>query len=102
MIVITNLDNTPREVYPGDQFNLSVTDQTGTTVIIKGEITVTKIIDFIATFRFALEDGTVPGFHLMGVFACQNELPIEFQNAVMLGDLTDTQHENFIASIGTK
>lgn len=102
MIVITSLDTTPKVLLPGDEFHLTVTDATGSQVVIRETITVEKTIDFIASFRFALEDGTCPGFHLMGVFACRSELPIELQNAVVLNDLSPEQRERFIASVGIK
>lgn len=102
MIVITSLNTTPRVVFPGDEFHLRVTDLTGSEVVIRETITVEKTIDFIASFRFALEDGTCPGFHLMGVFACRSELPQELQDAVMLDNLSPEQRERFVASVGIK
>lgn len=102
MIVITSLNPNPRYVEPGDKFALTITDGTGCTVMVEEEITVAKVIDFIASFRFALEDGTCPGFHLTGVFASKAELPKELQEAKMLNDLTPEQHANFIRSVGVK
>ena len=102
MIVITSKDETPRCVFKGDTFNLSINDRMGFHHIISEEIKVDKIINFIASFRFALEDGTSPGFHLMGVFACKDELPEEFKKAVMLEDLTKEQYANFVRTVGIK
>jgi hypothetical protein len=102
MIVITHKNETVRCVMSGDTFNLSIDDQMGCHVIIREEIKVNKVIDFIASFRFALDDGTCPGFHLMGVFACKSELPEELKKAVMLEDLTPKQYENFVKSVGVK
>ena len=100
MIVVTSLCDTPRCVMPGDTFNLSIQDRLGSEVIVRETITVSKTIDFIASFRFALEDGTCPGFYLMGVFACKSELPVELQEAVMFDDLTQKQKDNFVKSVG--
>ena len=100
MIVITTLSRTPRNVCPGDVFNLTIIDDLECKVIICEQITVSKVIDFIASFRFALEDGTCPGFHLTGIFANSKELPKEIQDAVMLEDLTKKQYENFKKSVG--
>ncbi len=74
MIIITKLLDTVRRVYPGDSFNLTISDDLGCQILISEEITVAKTIDFIASFRFALEDGTCPGFHLTGIFANKDEL----------------------------
>lgn len=100
MIIITHLNKTPRHVCPGDTFNLTITDDLNCEVIICEEITVKKTIDFVASFRFALEDGTCPGFHLIGIFANSKELPKEMQEAVMLENLTKEQYENFEKSVG--
>lgn len=100
MIVITSLNSVARCVCPGDSFNLTITDGTGCQVVISETITEYKTIDFIASIRFALDDGTCPGFHLMGVFACRSELPKELQNAVMFEDLTPDQQERFRRSVG--
>ena len=102
MIVITSLNTNPRYVEPGDAFHLTISDATGCSVVINEEITVSKIIDFVASFRFALSDGTCPGFHLTGIFGCSSELPEEIKNAVMFEDLPKEQKDNFINSIGTK
>lgn len=100
MIVITRLVETPRHLLPGDEFRLTVKDALGSTVVITETITVAKVIDFIASFRFALEDGTCPGFHLTGVFANKAELPQELRNAKMFDDLTPEQRRNFERSVG--
>lgn len=102
MIVITSLNTTPRKVEPGDRFRLCVRDQTNCEIVIDEEITVARTIDFIASFRFALEDGTCSGFHLTGIFANRATLPIELQNARMFTELPPEQRERFIASCGTK
>lgn len=102
MIVITKLSRIERYVCPGDEFHLTITDDMGCDVIIREEITVKKVIDFIASFRFAMEDGTCPGFHLTGIFANSKELPEEMQTAKMLEDLTKDQYKNFVDSVGIK
>ena len=102
MIVITHLNTDPRFVAPGDSFNLAISDATGCEVVIREEITVSKTVDFVASFRFALSDGTCPGFHLTGIFGCSSELPEEIKSAVMFEDLPKEQKDNFINSIGTK
>jgi hypothetical protein len=102
MIVITSLSTIPRRVRPGDEFHLTIKDWFDCEAVISEKITVDKVIDFIASFRFALEDGTCPGFHLIGVFASKSELPEELKNAVMLNDLTKKQYANFAKSVGAK
>lgn len=100
MIVITSLNDTPIFVIPGDKFHLTLSDAMGCEIIIREEITVKKEINFIASFRFALDDGTCPGFHLTGIFANKDELPIEIQNAIMFEDLTIDQQKRFVNSVG--
>ena len=102
MIVITRLSEVARYVVPGDEFHMTIQDEIGCEVIIREVITVSKIINFIASFRFALEDGTCPGFHLTGIFANKDELPIEIKNAKRLYDLTKEQLENFKKSVGVE
>jgi len=102
MIVITSLNRTPRQISPGDIFNLVITDKLGSEVVIKETVTVAKTLDFVASFRFALEDGTCPGFHLTGIFANSAELPAEIQNAVMIDDLPADKYQRFVSSCGIK
>jgi hypothetical protein len=101
MIVLTEVRRKVFCVFPGDSFNLSVRGGDGEETIITEEITVTKVIDFIASFRFAMEDGKCLGFHLSGFFGNSKELPQEIRDAKRLKDLTELQHKNFIASVGT-
>lgn len=96
MIVITTLIDSIRFVQPGDIFSLTLEDATGSEILISEKITEHKVIDFIASFRFALEDGTCPGFHLTGIFANRAELPKEIREAVMFDDLTPKQKQRFI------
>lgn len=102
MIVITSLSERSRFVCEGDEFRVTMTDNMGCEVVIREIITVSKTIDFIATYRFALEDGTCPGFHLCGIFASKKELPKEIEEATMLDALTPAQYENFASSVGIK
>jgi len=102
MIVITSLNTTSRWVCPGDEFRLTITDGLDCEVMINETITVEKEINFIASFRFALEDGTCPGFHLTGVFANKDELPKELREAKLLEELTKEQYRNFKKSVGIK
>jgi hypothetical protein len=103
MIVLTSVKSGPlhaRSVIPGDTFSLSVSDHTGIHEIITEEVTVAKTIDFIASFRFAREDGTVQSFHLSGFFGDSENLPEEMKNAKRLEDLTESQRGNFLKSVG--
>lgn len=102
MIVITSLSERSWLVCEGDEFRMTVADNLGCEILIREEITVSKMIDFIATYRFALEDGTCPGFHLCGIFGNKEELPKEIEEAKMLDDLTPEQYENFSNSVGIK
>lgn len=100
MIVITSLDTTERKLMPGDLFKLNIRDATGHHVAICEEITEYKTINYIASYRFALEDGTCTGFHLCGIFANKDALPVEIIQAVRLEDLTTEQRENFNRTSG--
>lgn len=100
MIVITSLNRNYRLLFPGDHFTMTVRDSLGCRVAIDEIVTVSRTINYIASFRFALEDGTCPGFHLTGVFANAAELPIELQNAVMFEDLPDDKKLRFAQSCG--
>lgn len=102
MIVITSICRTPRVVEPGDRFRLSVRDDQGEIICIEEEITENKVIDFVASYRFALDDGTCLGFHLSGFFGNSAELPLEIQQAVRVDDLTPAQRERFLATVGTR
>ncbi len=102
MIVITSLSKITKYVCVGDTFNLTISDGMNHEVIIKEKITVTKKINFIASYRFALEDGTCPGFHLCGIFGNRNELPKEIREAKMFDDLTKKQRKKFVKSVGIK
>ncbi len=100
MIVITHLDEREFYVYRGDRFQLTISDTMNSTVCIDEEITGKRKINFMASFRFALEDGNCAGFHLAGIFANSKELPEEIKNAVLFKDLTKQQKENFLSSVG--
>lgn len=101
MIIITYLNETSTHVMCGDTFNPEIEDGLNSTLVINEEITVQKEINFVASYRFALEDGTCPGFHLCGIFANKDELPLEFKNAKMLDELTGEQFRNFERTVGT-
>lgn len=101
MIVLTSVSTYSRHVMPTDVFSLKIEDEMGCEIIIEEQIIVHKIINFIASYRFALEDGTCPGFHLCGIFGNQDELPKEIVNAHRLEDLSDEQYRNFCSSVGT-
>jgi len=102
MIVITSLNESERYVEARDLFTLTITDNMGSKVLVSEEVTETKTINFMASYRFALEDGTCPGFHLCGIFGNKNELPKEMREAVKLEDLTEEQRANFIRTVGVK
>ena len=101
MIVLTSVNLQSKYVCKGDTFRLTVDDAMGSQVMIEETITEDKEINFIASYRFALEDGRCPGFHLCGIFGNQDELPEEIRNAKMLDDLTPEQLGNFIRTVGT-
>lgn len=100
MIVITSFVETTRVVTDGDEFQLRISDKTGSEMFIRETITESKVLDYIASYRFALDDGTVVGFHLSGVFANKAELPKELQEAVFIEDLSREQYENFVRTCG--
>ena len=100
MIVITSMQDRQFHLVPGDRFQLQVTDITGATVVIDEAITVAKTINYIASFRFASEDGTCQCFHLCGVFGDKAELPKEIMAAVRFEELSPEQRENFLGTVG--
>ncbi len=102
MIVLTSINCTPKSLAAGDEFCLLVKDSTGCEVMVTEEVTVNKTIDFVAAFRFALEDGTCPGFHLTGIFGCIHELPKEILLGKLLEELTDEQAAKFAQTCGVK
>jgi hypothetical protein len=102
MIVITGKNETERCVVPGDTFQLTVTEQGNQEIIIEELITEMKTINFICSFRFTLDDGSCPGFHLSGFFGNKDELPREIEEAVLLEDLTEEQRKNLEKSVGIK
>lgn len=100
MIVLTSVNNQTFSLCPGDEFHLTVKDEMGFHILVKEVVTVNKTINFVASFRFAFDDGTCPSFHLCGFFGNKEELPSEMENAVMLGDLTVEQLSNFKRTVG--
>ena len=99
MIVITKLvTDCPRFVHPGDIFSLKINKEE---VIIE-TITEEKVIDYVASFRFARTDGSCVGFHVMGFFGNSKELPDEMKKAKQLKDLTSKQRENFNRTCGVE
>jgi hypothetical protein len=102
MIVITCLKLEEHRLKPGDIFSVSIADSLGQSWEIEEEITREQTIDYMASFRFACENGACLGFHLMGVFANSKCLPDEFKEAVMFDDLSEEQKRNFRQSIGIK
>ena len=61
---------------------------------------VTRVIDFIASFRFAMEDEKCLGFHLSGFIGNSKELPKEIQEAKQFEDLTEMQRKYLAESVG--
>lgn len=100
MIIITSLSTKSFRVIRGDKFTLSITDRLGLTIQIEEVINTNKIIDFIATYRFAEKDGSCIGFHLSGIFANKDKLPKEMVEAVLFENLTDSQKKRFVDSVG--
>lgn len=109
MIIITS-ENKDREwcVGPGDEFRLSLKSDLeingqlckSSETVLSEKITVNKIINYICTFRFANEDGTLIGFHLAGFFGNKDNLPEDIKTAKRLNDLTKKQRKNFDKSAG--
>jgi len=103
MIILTSrTDHTAHAVVPGDMFRLTIKSENFEDVVISEDITEAKVINFYASYRFALEDGTCVGFHLCGIFANKKSLPKEILEAKTIEDLTPSQRENFIRSCGVK
>ena len=102
MIVLTQVIRTTRVLCSGDRFQLCIRDALNSSVIIDEQVTSKRVIDYVASFRFALDDGTCPGFHLTGIFANYAQLPIEIQNAVLYSDLPDNKRKRFLETIGTR
>lgn len=102
MIVLTSVNKIKCSLLVGDTFQMRITDGLEHKVLIQEEIAIDQVVDFVASYRFALEDGTCPGFHLSGIFGNSKELPIEIQNAIRFEDLPPDKKENFINSVGIK
>jgi len=98
MIVITSKSTEVREVRAGDKFRLTIKDLLGSSVLIEEDITADFTADYIVSFRFTMEDGTLVGSHLAGMFGNSKNLPKEFEDAVMFEDLTDSQKERLTNS----
>lgn len=101
MIIITSLKEREYCVCKGDKFNLSISGVDKDDVIISEEINITGIINYIASFRFAQDNGKCIGFNLCGFFGNKDYLPKEIKEAVMVQDLTEEQKSNFIETCGT-
>lgn len=103
MIVLTRVRNDVNyNLMEGDKFRMSITDNTGCNVLIEEEIAGERTIDFIASYRFAEEDGTVLQFHLSGIFGSRHNLPKEIVEAVRFEDLTKEQQDRFRETCGIK
>ena len=102
MIVFTSVKRDRYELVAGDTFNLTVSDKFHGKTVISEKITKNFFVDFVASYRFAGQDGTVISPHLCGIFGQSDNLPSEFAGAVMFDDLTQEQKRNFANSCGTK
>ena len=101
MIILTSVNRTfDSNVEPGDIFKLTVSDCMGHQVIISETITVYTIINYVAAYRFALEDGTCPGFHLCGIFGNKDHLPKEIFKAKHIDDLSPKKRRKFMETVG--
>lgn len=103
MIVLISVCEREYWAEEGDVFRLTVTRHLHEDVIIEEEIVgEPRPINFIASFIFALDDGTCPSYHLCGFFGDKDNLPEEIGNAKNFTELTETQQNNFIKSVGIK
>jgi hypothetical protein len=102
VIVLTSVVECKYNVCVGDTFNLTVHTPYEEYSIIRETILENRSIDYIASFRFAKEDGTISGFHLSGFFGNKDNLPVEIENAVHIDDLSDVQRSNFLKSLNMK
>ena len=101
MIVLTYVrDDVHKTIYPGDTFNLNICDATGCEVMISETVKTEMIITYIASYRFANEDGEVSCPHLAGIFGDADRLPKEILNAVRYQDLPYDKQCNFYRSCG--
>jgi len=101
MIIITSLIEREYHVCDGDEFHLSIRGVDKENIVISEEINITGIINYIASFRFAQDNGKCIGFNLCGFFGNKDYLPKEIKEAVMVKDLTGEQKANFIETCGT-
>lgn len=102
MIILTYKFDKPFHVHPGDTFRITITDNFKCEVVIQEEIITERIIDFVASFRYADNDGFCSTFNLCGIFAESRNLPVEFRDVVLYHDLPAHIKENFIRSCNTK
>lgn len=97
MIVITALNTLPKLVFQGETFEALITDATGHQFIISESIQHKRVIDYVAVFRFALNDGTC--FNLSSICTNREELPPEFADAVLFDDLDMARQDKFRQTI---
>lgn len=86
----------------GDTFRLAIDQRGGEQEIIQEIITKTGSINYVATFCFAGDDGTVLGTNICGIFADKDHLPQEMLEAVKMDDLSPEQKANFLRTTNIK
>lgn len=100
MLVLTNVEEKSYSLRPGDTFQITMEQGTSKEVVLSEEITKQTTINFLALFRFALDDGTCQGRHTGAFMGNKCELPEEIRNAKLFSELTQQQQQNFHESSG--
>lgn len=101
MIVLTAVrTDLEKHLDEGDIFNMIMRDQTGSEVILTETLKGPQIINYVATYRFADEDGTVRQFHLSGIFGDRDNLPRDIADAVRYDNLEPAVQRRFFDTCG--
>jgi hypothetical protein len=96
LIILITVKECDYTIYPGDTFSLTINDD----IIVSETFTEKRVINYVATFVFAKENGSVLSSNACGIFGNKNDLPEEIKNAVYWEDLPIDKRNNFISSAG--
>jgi len=102
MIVIIGESDRKFIFTKGDTFTISYNTSGKEEKVLEHKVEKGKIVNYVVTFIFALEDGSVAGFNIAAFLGMKEHLPEEIKNAIHCDDLTNDQKEKFLATGGIK